>query len=115
MKRCFLLILILQANFFYSKEYTNFKDCQLIKGDFLWMLDHELSNKEYREFINSDISFKRYLPDTSCWKIKIGMYEPYERHYFRHPSYNNYPLVGISKESAINYCSWLTSKINNYT
>ena len=44
---------------------------------------------------------------------ETGFYEPYKKYYFRHPKYNNYPVVGISKESALAYCSWLTAKINN--
>ena len=112
MKSFFLLVLTLYLNNMYSKEKEYFNDCKPIKEDFLWLLDHELSNIEYREFINSDNSYKKYLPDTTCWNKKIGKNEPYERYYFRHPAYNNYPVVGISKESAIKYCSWLTSKIN---
>ena len=113
MKRCFLLIIVIQANILFAKEIPSFNDCQLIRGDFLWMLDHELSNIEYREFINSDIQNKKYLPDTSCWQKEIGFYESYEKYYYRHPKYNNYPVVGISKESALAYCSWLTTKIND--
>ena len=113
MIRCLLLILFIQANFIYAKKNNSFKDCKIIRGDFLWMLDHELSNEEYREFINSDIQNKKYLPDTSCWEKEIGFYEPYKKYYFRHPKYNNYPVVGISKESALAYCSWLTAKIND--
>jgi len=91
---------------------VEFDNCSLINGDFLWMSKTELSNSQYREFVEDNVNDFSILPDSSLWGDKIGFSESYEKYYFRHPAYNDYPVVCISKENAIKYCSWLTGQIN---
>ena len=91
---------------------AEFNNCSLIIGDFLWISKTEVSNSQYREFIEDNLNDFSILPDSSLWKEKIGFSESYEKYYFRHPSYNEYPVVCISKENALKYCSWLTEQIN---
>jgi gliding motility-associated lipoprotein GldJ len=38
--------------------------------------------------------------------------EPYVQYYFRHPSYNDYPVVGVSWLQATDYCAWRTDRVN---
>jgi gliding motility-associated lipoprotein GldJ len=38
--------------------------------------------------------------------------EPYVEYYFRHPAYNNYPVVGVSWVQASDYCVWRTDRVN---
>ena len=54
-------------------------------------------------------------PDTLCWirDLPYGYNEPMTRSYFQHPSFNNYPVVGVSWIQANAYCNWL-SKDGNY-
>ncbi|PCH68564.1 MAG: hypothetical protein COC01_03475 [Bacteroidetes bacterium] len=48
------------------------------------------------------------LPDTSIW---LPNYEVYTKHYFDHPAYHFYPMVGISYEQAVEYCKWRTDRV----
>lgn len=78
---------------------------------------NEVTNGEYKEFLSaikiSDSSkYLTLLPDTTVWRDQLAYNEPFVEHYFRHPAYNDYPVVGISKNQAEAYCLWLTVKIN---
>jgi len=95
-----------------SKEKSEFYNCSLIVGDFLWMSKTEVSNAQYRKFTEENLHDFTVLPDSSLWKKKVGFSESYEKYYFRHPAYNDYPVVCISKENVIKFCSWLTKQIN---
>ncbi|MBM78484.1 MAG: hypothetical protein CL846_08380 [Crocinitomicaceae bacterium] len=100
------------------------------------LCDHEVTNKEYRKFVtwvknNQSQDFiyhgeKDYygenkltvpiciLPDTSVW-LKSNFYNPQDtihKFYFNHPYFDNYPVVGVSKNQAKAYCIWLTQRIN---
>lgn len=51
------------------------------------------------------------LPDTLVWREKLSYNEPYVEYYYRHPAYKNFPVVGISYEQALAYCSWRTQQV----
>lgn len=71
----------------------------------------EVTNKLYREFCTE--MGDKYLPDTTVWRSKLGYYEPYVELYFRHPAYDDYPVMGVSVEKAKAYCDWLTAKVKS--
>ncbi len=85
---------------------------------------HEVSNKEYKEFLNdsnsaqrkkSKLSQKWLQPETNLWGSDVNHQEPdnpYNKWYFQHEAYNDYPVVGISQFQATEYCNWLESKYN---
>jgi len=80
-----------------------------------YLCDHEVSNGEYliflQEFFKADTNqYKKMLPDTLSWRNKSIGYDPMTIYYLRHPIYNTYPVVGISYEQALEYCTWLTKK-----
>jgi gliding motility-associated lipoprotein GldJ len=52
------------------------------------------------------------LPDTLCWRSELAYNEPYVEYYFRHPSYNLYPVVGVSWKQAYDYCLWRSDRVN---
>lgn len=80
----------------------------------------ERTNIDWREYlsflkknhgIDSEI-YQNALPDTTVWRTADGNYnEPYVITYFQHPSYDNYPVVGISHQQAIDYCEWRTEAV----
>ncbi len=82
-----------------------------------WMSKTEVTNKDYREYLvdlkaSGDMeAYNKALPDTLQWRDKLAYNEPYVEYYFRHPAYNDYPVVNISRAQAQNYCVWLTKKM----
>jgi sulfatase modifying factor 1 len=87
----------------------------LIEIDSFYLSNHEVTNLEYREFVNviakdSGELYKKFLPDTLIWRDELAYNEEYVDWYFRHPAYNNYPVVGVTHEQAEAYCQWLTKK-----
>jgi formylglycine-generating enzyme required for sulfatase activity len=98
-------------------------------NDTLYIDRTEVANVHWREYlyyladVEKDENFYlSALPDTSVWNdIKwkpdtaggIAIWNnPFVEYYFRHPMYNNYPVVGISYEQAIEFCKWRTFVVN---
>jgi gliding motility-associated lipoprotein GldJ len=52
------------------------------------------------------------LPDTTVWRKELAYNEPYLEYYFSHAGYNNYPVVGVNWEQAMDYCVWRTDRVN---
>ena len=78
----------------------------------------EVTNKQYRDFLN-DLrdpgaidKLKEANVDSAQWNQVIRIGEPFVNNYFRHPAYDDYPVVNISKRGAELYCEWLTEKYN---
>ncbi|MEY3738495.1 MAG: hypothetical protein RL544_1273, partial [Bacteroidota bacterium] len=55
------------------------------------------------------------LPDTLVWRSELAYNEPMVEYYLRHPSYNNFPVVGVSWKQATDYCIWRTDRVNELT
>src|SRR6056297_2302063 len=80
----------------------------------------EVRNVDYREylhwiqrvFIDYPEVYRNALPDTLVWRSALAYNEPYVQYYFRHPAYNNYPVVGVSWVQANDYCTWRTDRVN---
>ncbi len=55
-------------------------------------------------------------PDTLCWirDFTYSYNEPFAKLYFWHPSYDNYPVVGVSWVQAQAFSVWRTNLMNNY-
>ncbi|MDR2408686.1 MAG: SUMF1/EgtB/PvdO family nonheme iron enzyme [Bacteroidales bacterium] len=49
-------------------------------------------------------------PDTLCWifDFAYSFNDPLARNYFSHPSYDHYPVVGVSWRQANAFCAWRT-------
>jgi formylglycine-generating enzyme len=87
--------------------------------DSLYASKYELTNLLYKTFEHDLKSthqtelLKIATPDTNVWRDKLEYKEPLVRYYYRHPNYNDYPVVGVSWETANLFCKWLTDKYNS--
>ncbi|MDP4189561.1 MAG: SUMF1/EgtB/PvdO family nonheme iron enzyme, partial [Bacteroidota bacterium] len=54
-------------------------------------------------------------PDTLCWisDFTYSFNEPMTKMYFWHPSYDNYPVVGVNWKQASAFCIWRTDYLNH--
>jgi gliding motility-associated lipoprotein GldK len=59
---------------------------------------------------------QRVYPDTLVWMrdFTYSYNEPMTRRYFAHPSFGNYPVVGITWKQAEAFANWRTRYMNNY-
>ncbi len=54
-------------------------------------------------------------PDTDIWvtEFPYAYNDPVTRNYLTSPKFSHHPIVGITWEQAVRYCSWRTKKIND--
>ncbi len=89
-----------------------------------YMDEAEVTNLEYLFYLQylekvyppSDDNYRKIyqgaLPDTLVWRDALGFNELLAESYFRHPSYSDYPVVGVSWNQASEYCKWRTDRVN---
>ena len=86
--------------------------------------ESEVTNSEYLFYLEwmekvFPPSFETYkniylsaVPDTLVWRDVLGFNELLTENYLRHPSYANYPVVGVSWIQATQYCKWRSDRVN---
>jgi sulfatase modifying factor 1 len=85
----------------------------------------EVANVHYREYIHwlnrvfdpsAEPAYQAILdaalPDTLVWRSELSYNEPLVEYYFRHPGFNQYPVVGVSWKQAHDFCLWRTDRVN---
>lgn len=82
----------------------------------------EVANVHYREYLywlenvfqdpQYEAVVKGAKPDTLVWRSELSYNEPLVEYYFRHPSYNYYPVVGVTWKQAYDFCIWRTDRVN---
>ncbi len=86
-----------------------------------YMDETEVCNSDYREYLYWTLRvfseqypevWKKALPDTLVWRDELAFNEPYVETYLRHPSYDEYPVVGVNWNQANDYCKWRTDRVN---
>ena len=51
-------------------------------------------------------------PDTLVWRNRLGYNETMTNNYLRHPSYADYPVVGVNWIQAVEFSDWRTQRVN---
>lgn len=86
-----------------------------------YMDQYEIRNIDWREYTNwMKVVFGRTAPklvgktqpDFSVWREELAYNEPYLENYFTSPAFDQYPIVGVSWEQAVDYCTWRTDRVN---
>ncbi len=86
-----------------------------------YMDEVEVRNTDYNEYLYwlgriYEESFpevvRRAEPDELCWRRPDTYVEHLVEFYFRHPTYKDYPVVGVTWEQANDYCTWRTDRLN---
>jgi len=82
----------------------------------------EVANIHYREYlywVNNVFDGDEYkdvrigaVPDTLVWRSELAYNEPLVEYYLRHPSYNYYPVVGVTWRQAHDFCLWRSDRVN---
>ena len=81
----------------------------------------EITNNEYRQFlyaIRDSVTQNVYddlKPDTSVWSKDFAyhMGDRMTRYYFDHEAFDNYPVVGVSWDAAVEFAKWRTDWLNS--
>lgn len=102
--------------FFEQKDFE--LDGAKVHTDAFYLTVTEVSNAEYREFLQSlkvsgDMErFAKCSIDSAGWRESLMYNEPYVEYYHSHPAYGVYPVVNVSYEGALEYCKWMQERLN---
>ena len=85
-----------------------------------YMDETEVPNKSYkmylhwlkRVYVSYPEVYRNAVPDTLVWRSKLAYNEPFVEMYLRHPSYNDYPVVGVNWRQCNDFCLWRTDRVN---
>ena len=115
------------SNMVFIKSDTLYKESGKSKIKDFYMAKYEVSNGDWQKFETAMKAkygaekAKVFLPDTLVWRKQNNFNEPMVTHYYRHPAYRNYPLVGLSYTLIQEYIKWKNDeaaallKANNVT
>lgn len=99
-------------------EYNN--EPRRVTVSSFYMDETEIANVHYREYLywvtkqfpDFPEVIRNAYPDTLVWRDELAYNEPYVQYYFRYPSYNYYPVVGVSWLQANEFCKWRSDRVN---
>lgn len=86
-----------------------------------YMDQFEVTNLMWREYVHwMEMVFgksaphlvQKAMPQIDKSADPLTYNDPYYDRYYTHPAFNNYPVVGITWEQAMDYCQWRTDRVN---
>ena len=86
-----------------------------------YMDEFEIRNIDWREYTNwmkavfgktAPRLVQKAQPDFTVWREELAYNEPYLENYFTHPAFDQYPVVGVTWEQAMDFCQWRTDRVN---
>ena len=89
-----------------------------------YMDETEVTNAMYIEYLdwikkvfpptqeNYKNIYEGASPDTLVWRDRLGYNETMTNNYLRHPSYAQYPVVGVNWIQAVEFAKWRTNRVN---
>ncbi|MDR2127210.1 MAG: SUMF1/EgtB/PvdO family nonheme iron enzyme [Prevotellaceae bacterium] len=100
--------------------FTNNNTQRRVTVDSYYIDETEVRNVDYRMYIHwlgrTYVSYpnvvQNALPDSLVWRSPMSYNEPMVETYFRHVSFDNYPVVGVTWRQASDYCLWRTDRVN---
>ncbi|BDD06460.1 gliding motility lipoprotein GldJ [Aureibacter tunicatorum] len=105
----------------YEEDVMNLRDNveRTVTVASFYMDETEVANIHWLEYMyyisqsDSSVEFmKSTLPDTTVWRAELAYNDSYVDHYLRYPGFRYYPVVGVSWEQAMDYCTWRTNFVN---
>lgn len=103
----------------YNVKKGRYTETPIIRADSTWEDEHHEIHRVtvHRQFRNpSDLVSNNIIavyPDTLVWvrDFAYSYNDPLLQHYFSHPGYANYPVVGVTWEQAYAFCHWRTKTL----
>ncbi len=98
---------------------------QITIGGF-YMDDTEITNNEYRQFMNAmlqdssqlgiDYLMTELYPDTMVWMKDFSHHygDPMMEYYYAHPAFDDYPVVGVDWGASQKFCEWRSNYLNDW-
>ncbi|MCT4624462.1 MAG: formylglycine-generating enzyme family protein [Schleiferiaceae bacterium] len=79
----------------------------------------EITNMDWQEYVywnknnhgDHSIEYLGSLPDTTVWENLRSYGEAMRVNRFKHPAYQYYPVVGVSRNQALQYTEWRTRRV----
>ncbi len=118
---CYLPMRVTCINFFISNHEVTNKEY----GLFVTWVQDSIKRKTGRNIVTPEETLYEFkdehgkqilniYPDTTRWTSEFPYQynDPMSMYYHKHPTYDDYPVVGISYREALAYCIWKTFQIN---
>lgn len=103
-----------------GQDLSNYNYKREVTVSSFYMDETEVSNGNWLEYLNwirksfptDEQYYYEELPDTLVWRNPLSFNEPFVNNYLRHPSFEDYPVVGVSHDQAERYSAWRTDMVN---
>lgn len=85
-----------------------------------FMDEFEVTNIDWREYVRWITMVYAHeprrillaMPDETVWREELAYNEPLVQSYYTHVAFGFYPVVGITWNQAMDYCTWRTDRAN---